>query len=383
VATAVATMTTSVCDIPPLYICNPFEYDSSGTYIGNTLQTQFNNGAFHGKMIRLHPGGSDTHNPGNFGFLQMPGSPGADAINDFFAGIGNPTCYDSNTVTTKTGASDAIRQGINTRFDIYEGQYAAGGANSFKPYPAQNVRKGAIPYVGPGNSGVDYCVDQGAGGPKAKLSDDHVYDITEGRFDYNSNDDFAYGLPDNDTMVAMNNGASGAMIGSSSAWNIDRYFQVNYGVTPGSDAPDTTSPHPDNVTSSRTGLPPSRYDVYLAEISNNWHLIPSVGNPSGVGESGGNQCGQDMSPVRSPQPAEPDRRVLVAAIIDCKSQSATGGGSNTYVVNSYASLFMTRPMYRYNPGVDSTIDVEMIDVTGDGGTGTLEHFVRDEAILVR
>jgi hypothetical protein len=32
---------------------------------------------------------------------------------------------------------------------------------------------------------------------------------------------------------------------------------------------------------------------------------------------------------------------------------------------------------------DSTIDVEIIDITGFGGNGTLDLFVRDEAILVR
>jgi hypothetical protein len=35
------------------------------------------------------------------------------------------------------------------------------------------------------------------------------------------------------------------------------------------------------------------------------------------------------------------------------------------------------------PGVDATIDVEIIDITGFGGTGTLDDFIRAEAVLVR
>lgn len=32
---------------------------------------------------------------------------------------------------------------------------------------------------------------------------------------------------------------------------------------------------------------------------------------------------------------------------------------------------------------DKTIDIEIIDITGSGGKGTLDEFVRQESLLVR
>ena len=72
----------------------------------------------------------------------------------------------------------------------------------------------------------------------------------------------------------------------------------------------------------------------------------------------------------------------MAAIIDCGTVG-DGGGVNEYPVKAFASIFLTRPMESPAPGVDSTIDVEIIDITGFGGNGTLETFIRAEAILVR
>jgi hypothetical protein len=44
---------------------------------------------------------------------------------------------------------------------------------------------------------------------------------------------------------------------------------------------------------------------------------------------------------------------------------------------------MTRPMISYYSGYDATIDIEVVDITGFGGNGTLDEFIRAEAILVR
>ncbi|MDU8913269.1 pilus assembly protein TadG-related protein [Aestuariicoccus sp. MJ-SS9] len=385
VATAVAKSTSAACDVPPIYMCNPFEEDTD--IDGDQLQVEFALGNLHGRMIRLHPPGGLTQSPGNFGFLSMPGNPGADAINDLFAGATNYSCYSNETVTTKPGASDAIRQGINTRFDIYWGQYSGGGPpGSFQPVPAKNVRKGAAPAINGPN--FNDCVAQGGneaspgGGPGAVIGDDHVMDLETGLFNSNTNISNAYGLPDNSSMSSIAGSDLGYSLGADHNWDINEYFSRNYGVNT-SNPPDTSDePHPQNVTSSFTGLTPSRYDVYLAEIANDWHLSRAPGDPSTPaddGETGEPQCG---APASTDPDAE-DPRVFAIAIIDCNSQSVEGGGSNTYVVNSYASVFLTRPMFRYSPATDSTIDIEIIDITGYGGNGTLETFVREEAILVR
>jgi len=380
-AVAVAKSVSAICDIPPLYICNPFEYDSSGTYVGDALQTRFAAGDLHGRMVRLHPKGSGTHAPGNFGFLSVNGSSSADAIRDFFAGNPNPTCFASDTVTTKPGAATSISQGINTRFDIYEGPFN-NWRNASRPFvigPAVNVRKGVRPDVtvhGP-NVDIDDCVGQGSSGTPG---DDHLNDVEVG-WDANATNDYVYGLSDNDAMDAPNLGIPGASIGTGN-WPIEDYLAENYGAS----APLVRAiPNSFAGSSSLVGaLVPSRYDVYRYEISSGLYSMRHPGEMVGgspSGESGETMCGPNKTHPIDPITSS-DRRVTVAAIIDCGTVG-DGGGVNEYPVNAFASIFLTRPMERTAPSVDSTIDVEIIDITGFGGNGTLENFIRAEAILVR
>lgn len=376
-AVAVAKSVSAICDIPPLYICNPFEFDSSGTYVGDELQTRFAEGDLHGRMIRLHPKGSGTHAPGNFGFLSVDGSSSADSIRDFFAGNRNPTCVATDTVRTKPGAASSISQGINTRFDIYEGPFN-NWRNASKPFiigPAVNVRKGIRPDVT--GSTIKDCVGQGSSGTPG---DDHLNDVAVG-WDANATNDFVYGLADNEEMDAPNLGIPGASIGTGN-WPIAKYLAENYGAAAPSflDIPNSFA-----GSSSLVGASvPSRYDVYRYEISEGLYTMRHPGEMEGdsaSGESGESMCGPNKT-----HPIEPitssDRRVMVAAIIDCGTVG-DGGGVNEYPVNAFASVFLTRPMERTAPSVDSTIDVEIIDITGFGGNGTLETFIRAEAILVR
>ena len=389
VAFAVAKTVSAACDIPPIYICNPFEFDEGD----NPLQQRFSEGDFHGRMIRLHAPGSSTQSPGNFGFLRIAGSNGAKTINDYFAGAENATCYSSETVETQPGSANAISQGINTRFDIYEGPYGNSGGGGFVPQPSENVRMGKI--VGLKGQNVNECV---GGGNGASFGDDHIMDMGTGLFDNNGQNDIAYGFPDNAKMIPANGANSlGAAIGSDSEWDIDTYFRRNYDYDPGAEGVDLLDedgqkvPHPSNVTSafSDLNLPPSRYDVHLAEIANDWNLerSPTIsGYPPDSGESGEPMCGLGSNPTRPPvetgvNPAS-ERRLIVGAIIDCGSQEAMNGQS-TLTVNSYGSFFMTRPMISYYPGYDATIDIEVVDITGFGGNGTLDEFIRAEAILVR
>jgi len=409
---AVAKTVSAACDIPPIYICNPFEFTEDGVYDGDQLQQRFSEGDLHGRMIRLHPPGSSTQSPGNFGFLQVAGSSGASAINDYFAGAGNATCYSSETVETKPGAANSISQGINTRFDIYQGQFGNSGGGGFVPQPSENVRMGKI--VGLQGRNANECV---GGGNGASFGDDHIMDVATGLFNNNGENDFAYGFPDNFEMIPANGGeisnadgtttvitnSLGAAIGSDSDWNIETYFERNYEAVIEYDGEgnwrqaDEGVPHPSNVPTAFSGLMPSRYDVHLAEIANGWNNLRApiiVGDPTvrpreadRPGESGLPQCGAEFSPPRAPietggNPAS-ERRLIVGAIVDCGSQDGSTNGQSTLTVNSYGSFFMTRPMISYYSAYDVTIDIEVVDITGFGGNGTLDEFIRAEAILVR
>ncbi|MGC9370863.1 MAG: pilus assembly protein TadG-related protein [Paracoccaceae bacterium] len=351
-ATAVAKAQSAACNVTPLYICNPFEGDGI-----TDLQTGFSNGNLHGRLFKLHPKGNDTERPGNFGFLEVVGNPGADPIRDIFAGEPNPTCYESGHVTTKPGASTSIRQGINVRFDIFE-------TGNYKPQdyrPAVNVRKGYVP--------------KNLNNPKAC--------DTEPWTDPDPSDDVFAGFPENEIMVTPTQGALGATIGEGD-WDAQRYWELNHGssVLPADMYQSFTN------TSGPGAVGPSRYDVYRYEIDHQTadQTLDDEGNwftwGTGEGESGHPICSASKPGSLAPTD-DPDRRVVFAAIIDCLSQA--GQGKTVFNVNSYASIFLVSPMARdpSDPSADSTIDVEIIDITGYGGNGTLETFVRDEAVLVR
>lgn len=345
-AMAVATSASAACDVTPLFICNPFESQNLD------LQEAFADGQLYSRMIRLHPKGSDTASPGNFGFLQVTGAndnttASANAIRDIFAGAYNPTCYAARQVTSKPGAAQGIAQGLNVRMDIYEGNMN----NAADEYPPDvNVRKGFVRSpTGPNNA----CNTSPTSDP-----------------------DWAQSLPDDLVMSAPGDGAPGAFVGSG-IWDIDAYWQVNYQI----DAPEAVfdaANHPTGALPS--GAVPSRYDVYNYEIANDLVGTLSQGNPAEPGDPDYMENGLPNCSIskNGSLPAEAGRRVIFAALVDCGAEA--DNGADEMRVNSYASLFLTRPM---GTGVDGTIDVEIIDITGWGGNGTLDEFVRDEAILVR
>ncbi|THD82455.1 hypothetical protein E7811_15550 [Aliigemmobacter aestuarii] len=354
-ADAVATYRTAACDVTPLYICNPFETQNLD------LQDAFAAGHLYGRLLKLHPKGSDTASPGNFGFLSVRGandntSASANAIREIFAGAVNPTCYDARTVTTKPGAATSIAQGINVRFDIYDGPFG----NRVSQYPpAENVRKGYVRGSGNACNSEPY---------PDTLNNNQTLPPPE--------DWWAIGFPENATMAPPGQGALGAFIGSGD-WDINLYWSVNFPSVP------LTQTMLDEMNSMPLATfpgstVPSRYDVYRYEIDNNLLDVRSQGdggNNNNRKETGRPICALSKNPPVNGL-ADPDRRIVFAALIDCIANEDEGGGINRYPVNAYASLFLVNPM-------DETIDVEIIDITGAGGNGTLDTFVRDEAILVR
>jgi len=345
-ATAVAMARSAACDIPPLFICNPFEAE------GINLQTAFSNGQMHGRLIKLHPRGSETAGPGNFGFLQIDGSSSADAIRDMFAGGLNPTCYDSESVETKPGAATSIRTGINIRFDMYEAPYK----NTAGDFPPDvNVRKGYMPS------------SQGSPGPcNTELYEPESPPVVPTP---------AMGFPPNDDMSPPGSGVAGAFIGSGD-WDLFGYWDVNH---PYNDLPtdlDSINSFPSAVWPGSEL--PSRYDIYRYEIDETLDATADlIGDASPGGETGRPMCSASKP---NPAPPEEGRRIIVGAIIDCLANPPSGQSS--LPVNSFASMFMVNPMEK-NGTEDATIDVEIVDITGFGGNGTLDTFVRDEAVLVR
>jgi len=344
-AEAVATYHAAACDVTPLWICNPFEPDD--------INEKFSQGAFYGRLLTMQISGPSTAFPGNFGFLAVGGT-GGDVLGEALA-TGDPdACYEEDGVTTEPGATwGQARPGLNVRMGLYQGPQNS-NRNSPRHRPAKNVRKGA---ENP-NSCSDYSEAS------------NLYDT------------MAFPNGDGDDIVL-----GGGTESESSDWNIDLYWDVNHSgqnphpletysdylppPAPVDEIRAAVSSHPSGTTPAN--VTPSRYDVYQYEM-----MTGSVPDAAPNGETGVPQCGYDPNGITD------DRRIVFAAVVNCNALEAAGGvqGRSDLPVEAFASMFMVKPADEPCSGCKS-IPFEVVDVTGAGGRGTLETFLREEAELVR
>lgn len=312
-AVAVAGFTQYACDITPLMFCLPNTGYKADAHVGDLL------------LLRSG-GGNNLWQPGNFGFLDPanvkvdPNGPcaglnGANLDRCLLGAQGSITqCFSIRGVDTDPGQSRGIEErAFNVRFDMY-----AGNMQSLKNdpayAPAPNVIKGVIP------QGSGSCIGN------------------------NSSPANTLPLPFDDCFAS-----GGCTRFGDGNWSVGRsaYVAANYG---GAD------PH---ATAS------TRYEYYLAEIARAGGAMS--GNPiltgAGLDETGRPQCAPNPSP-------DPDRRVVVAAGIDCQRYPFSGRAMNV-PVDEFFRLFMTRPV-GVSPTSNSTFDlwVEVIGSAGGVGSGS-------------
>ena len=172
-ASAVAGMDQVNCGLTPIFICNPFEAGTT-SYDAATaaLEAAEGNNTLLRRLITLaSPSGpSATWGPGDFGYLTPePGTlptdtcfPNAGEEIGKAMGMDNPlVCVRQNGVDLQPGNANAAKDGLNTRFGVYNASFSAACRIAYPP--DENVRKGMKP--GPSN---DWCravpdgIDQGA-----------------------------------------------------------------------------------------------------------------------------------------------------------------------------------------------------------------------------
>ncbi|MER9139836.1 pilus assembly protein TadG-related protein [Mesorhizobium sp. M0830] len=333
-AVAVAGFSRSACDFTPVYICNPYENTT------DTLYTVAADPAKRRRLIELRQqGGSSAQNsPGNYGFLQPPdSSSGADAIRDMIAEVKSQACYNSRGVLLRPGFLATARDALNVRFDVYNGPMNS-NRNDPNFAPGENVRKG---YKTQGNACNADAVSP------AEPTNFEAFPRDNGTIDTNGR------------------------IGNGN-WDFDQYWNTNFNTTT---AP-VTVPKPmgaDGVNPASNTNQPTRYSVYRYEISQG-----IVGHPSNGGEIGTPSCSANKV-------SNPDRRLLYGAILNCQALAAAGlmsGGNSSppLPVEAFGSFLITETV---ESGSDQTIRVELVDINGRGGQGTLDNFLRDEAQLYR
>lgn len=324
-AAAVAGFTQYVCDISPLMFCPP-----SGMTRGQ-LQTWL-----PGRQIRLKA--QSFWGPGAFGLLDVnfdPDGPcgtpnqGANFFRCAIAVEQSITrCFARRGVDVRPGqAAGPSDSGLNARMDIYTTSLKS-SRNDPKFAPAPNVIKGFKPKGGgcinnlnPDPSNVaalpqEQCLlDENCSGPSIRFSPSETVDPGQ-RGDY---------VQQNYTDVGM--------------------FDKTNGAT-------------------------TRYGMYMNEIANSGSGdILDTG--AGLEESGRSTCSSNAS-------SDPDRRVLVAAAVDC-STLPPGNASNVPVMDFYR-MFMTNIAGEPD---QTDVWVEVIEHVDQFGGGTPSGFIHDFVQLYR
>jgi hypothetical protein len=262
--------------------------------------------AIRRRLIRLrqYGRGTDPYQAGDYGLLDAAAlTSSSPAMINALAAVRPGACFTQNAVLPRPGFEPTVREGLNVRFDMYEGAMA--GAHTSSAYrPSLNVRKG---YVG------------GGGGSTGNMCGA----VPANSWPIGRPPNQATGLPLDRSWSYMN----GSM--GQGDWDFDTYWQVNHGPA-GRDVPVI-----DGTQASNTS-PPSRYATYRYEIEHGY-----VADRSPGGETGAPACyaGGALSDV-------PDRRVLEVAVLNCQNLGLAGAVQVAVPVAAFAKFFLTLPLAR-------------------------------------
>ena len=336
-AEAIAGFTMEACDITPLMFCVP----NAGWRAKANI----------GQNIRLRTGGNGASwLPGAFGFLDISaaargaacaGASGTKELITCMIGAESKRtqCYAQNAVKVEPGQKTGIQNdAYNIRFDLISSDL-----KDLKDDPnytaAPNIISGRV----------------------RKKNDACVFDNP----DPTSPDTVA--LPHDDCFYDVAGCTPYARFGNKT-WDYDSYIDTNYGDkdpnTPYD--PDTEDPIADYIPAKYAG---TRYGVYLGEI-----LYAKAQNGGVAGgdiltdraETGYPQCGIAST--------DPERRVLIAAAIDCSSfeDDTSDTDKNNLPVIEFVELFMMEPVGEgTGTGSAKSFDmwVEVIGSAGERGYG--------------
>lgn len=401
-AEAVAGLSSSICKVPPVMICNPAEASNPNfnisSYVGNGIW-----------LTAVDPGGNLA--PGNYGYLN---SGGAADLKEALAWNSPPgDCLGSSGVTTKPGGNISVGDAMNTRFDVYNAQCPDGGScsaslNSVKdvirplnagsnqgctaaPVTSNQTNKWHLPanYYGSGNFPAPGSTTPLVGTPSVM---GHPRDMCHA------------------AVANVNNAICGRL--GNGAWDADTYFRTNYVRTSIGTSGEAIGTHwssakwqlntglstavPRTVPGPNPGDPPvlnpsyaSRYNVYLWEISKADQFVDglTVLGPRTVSGSGPTAQTAHGKPVCSPAKGygsgvvpggnPPDRRRISAALVNC---NALAGKETDIPVEKWIALFLVEPSISRERTGDGDIYVEMI---GETTPGTDDVIRRDVPYLIR
>ncbi|WP_435417893.1 pilus assembly protein TadG-related protein [Parerythrobacter aurantius] len=368
-AQATASLGSAICNTPPVMLCNPLEDDGKrfnpANYVGKGLKLLTDNGAGV---------------PGNFGFLANGLGTGASQL---AANLGHDqvpgNCQPGGQVLTEPGQKDVVFNAINTRFDL-----DINGANSCPdgdanctapPISRKDLVKGGGNSCGYSKNGTGNSWQQASVAGRYVPPSARVLTAAE-RADvkiigYPRDLCHAWSEAGNCNTIDPLLDRYG-LIGTGD-WDRDAFFQTNYGWDSGTWKTNT------GLTASAT-----RYQVYLWETARD--ASPGLSNSEAEQTDNGGKFSSAVPVCRTK--GSPQRRVMTAAVINCKAEGVAGRA--TAKVDYWVEVFLVEPsVYREDKSSkkltdDNQVYVEVIravDVGDDGNVGKVVR--RDVPYLIR
>ena len=385
-ATAVAGQDQVICNLPPMFICNPTE---PALNTEEDLPMAANKLA--GRQLKLFfQGGGGTMTPGNFGLLCPLGSEdeapncGAKSIKDALASKSG-TCLSQQLVTTKPGANiGPVRAGVNARFDYFEPQAKTADNVPWRTLddfvPAGNVTQGGKP--------------KGTGGNKATCKYDVIEPVGQTAKEFPRDKCFI----DNN----CNFGPNGSDRVGDGDWDYKEYMRINHGCKQNTNP--KCRPAGWDVTTKTIWPPdlfpprnPTRYEIYRYELERtpidavvrpDQAIFKPDGTDSGftTKENGRQQCFQPKPPTYPIYEYFPgqvrdlrllkDRRVMSIAIANCNAIGDTSG-KFSFQIPEFIYVFLPEVM---DEPSQSHIYAEILGTLDEGA---IEALVRDVVQIYR
>jgi Flp pilus assembly protein TadG len=371
-ASAVAGISSSICNIAPMMVCAP--------------GTDWPTSTDKGKGLLMKVAGGNEWAPGNYGLLDFgPGNPGAI---DALLGHGLNGCQGTDSNQTEPGNKN-VTDAINTRMDVYGGTGATKSpsvCNLSTGYgcPADNTRKDmtlTMTYTKTTAQTVTTAPP-----------DDQSCGATGGTVTYGTSfaqNTSAKGFPRDSCHYSGT--CAGGNIGDGT-WDITAYLAANHsGITADAIAA--------SLGGGRTAATLTRYDVYTWELANKATAMSpfQVGLTSTSWKDQGKsnriwtytkQCNFPKPKLASSNyPAERDRRVLAVVSADCSNLKGKGSAFTDYAILRVFDVFITEPSLTRaapTPTDDKEIYGEVIGPSeAFGGASGFQYYSRNKPYLVR
>ncbi|WP_066553643.1 pilus assembly protein TadG-related protein [Croceicoccus bisphenolivorans] len=391
-ATAMASMESAYCKVPPMMVCAPTGDLDFGAFDPDT--NTVNN---RGEGARLHLSPSSTANdpmaPGLFGFLNFPyPGPGGNPNQTLGWNVTNPGCT-GETVESLGGDRALQVDALNTRLDIYRAS-APNCAVAGDFCPSKNATKDQFIAT----STLNNTTATDAATAYAAMTDANCPDLNPNgnpswvRYDdvvaTNGVDSTNLRNPGYPRDTCHVNGSCSADVFGNGSWNIQTYLMTTHrsAVDTNGDGAFDTYPAASGLGSTST-----RYDVYKWENTDaDMNGVPDhvakyksgyTLETSGGGKLKATYYCAYPKPVKSNGIAPPttikDRRILSVAVVNC-----TGAKQNDPVdILRYIDVFLVKPA---KIAGDQEFYVEVVgeDVNGGANT-TFQNFAKRKAVLIR